>query len=60
MSSTQNGLRTSRNFGLEADDKHGEMTIGMVVEMITKHPDWMDHGIGEVSTREVEKGALAI
>lgn len=45
---------------LEADDKRGKMTIGMIVDMITKDPDWMDHGIGEVSTREVEKGALAI
>lgn len=30
-------------------------TIGMVVDMLTKSPDWIDEGVREFSTREVEK-----
>lgn len=40
---------------IRADDKRGEMTIGMIVDMITKASDWMDVGLGEVSTAEVER-----
>lgn len=40
---------------IKANDTAGRMTIGMVVDMITKASDWMDVGLGEVSTVEVEK-----
>jgi hypothetical protein len=43
---------------LQAYDKAGAMTIGMIVDMITKDPDWMDQGVREVSTREVEMQPL--
>lgn len=33
-------------------------TIGMVVDMLTKSPDWIDQGVREFSTREVEKQSL--
>ena len=39
---------------LSANDKDGAITIGMIVDMLTKDPDWMDQ-LTEVSTREVEK-----
>jgi hypothetical protein len=29
--------------------------IGMIVDMIYRAPDWMDEGIGPVSTSDVEK-----
>ena len=40
---------------LKAHDKRGEMTIGMIVDMIYRNQDWMDQRIGGVSTSEVEK-----
>ncbi len=39
---------------LTANDRDGAITIGMIVDMLTKDPDWMDQ-LTEVSTHDVEK-----
>lgn len=51
------GRSTFPNAGevLPASDEDGAMTIGMIVDMLTKDPDWIDQ-LAEVSTRDaVEK-----
>jgi hypothetical protein len=39
---------------ITARDKEGAVAIGMVVDILTKDPDWMDQ-LTEVSTRDAEK-----